>query len=404
MKVGIYTSGLGQSFQEESVVKYATRLKNEMSYNKTGVSFELKTEKISYADKKESSVVSILENNETGQQTIYKLYEFKYNNILTERYNNYNILVKSLFLFILVVKKFPLLLIRMFVPRSFNRPYQTTYLFFLFFIIAFAILFMIPAGLGMLTNFADTSVFKSFIVLVKQVLPFTAHWHIDHAHLGEIAKYFVSITALLLIVVPQAKVIITALATEFVCANYYIELGAQSQEILGNLDQLVEYIAEKERGVKIHYHAYSFGSLVIIDYLFPFGNVPSKNAQELSEALITIGTPVEFVKAYYTDFYRDRNRTLEKNICWLNVYSIADALATNFRNDAKVGDAMFGISKDSLKPFNLNYEVTTLKKIGLFDFIFLYSIKAHGVYWDSATEGLSCLRIINNEINSRGLM
>jgi hypothetical protein len=101
---------------------------------------------------------------------------------------------------------------------------------------------------------------------------------------------------------------------------------------------------------------YSCGSIIAIDYLFQFGNVPSGNSQKLSELLITIGSPYEFVKAYYPHFYEKQNSVLEKNITWVNVYSISDALATNFRKDATRGEAQFGFPDfQELKPFNINY-------------------------------------------------
>jgi len=89
MKIGIYISGLGQSFVQESVEKYAGRLMNEMSYNATGIDYELKTEKINYAPERESTVVSIFEQNGNGQQAVYRLYDFNYREILTEKFNGH---------------------------------------------------------------------------------------------------------------------------------------------------------------------------------------------------------------------------------------------------------------------------------------------------------------------------
>ena len=59
MKIGIYISGLGQSFVNESVEKYAERLMNEMSFNTNGIEYEIKTEKIIYKTDRDSTVVSI---------------------------------------------------------------------------------------------------------------------------------------------------------------------------------------------------------------------------------------------------------------------------------------------------------------------------------------------------------
>lgn len=41
--IGIYISGLGQSFHQENVLKYAERFKNELLFNERGTSYELKS-------------------------------------------------------------------------------------------------------------------------------------------------------------------------------------------------------------------------------------------------------------------------------------------------------------------------------------------------------------------------
>jgi hypothetical protein len=403
MKTGIYISGLGQSFQQESVEKYATRMVNEYRYNHTKIQFSSKTEKITY-NGQESLVVNIIKQTGDTSEVIYKLYEFKYHEILTGRFNALNILFKNFMLLLLVIKKFPVLLYRTFRSSGYSHPGQTIYLFFIFLIIAASIVFILPVALGVILNFLGTEAFTSFSKTIKLNFTFTQKWNFNKKDLSDLAEKFISFTALLLIVIPKAKVIVTALATEFVSANNYLEVGAQSQHIQGNLDQLVEYIAENDPGTKIHYHSYSFGTLVVLDMLFPFGTVPSKNVQQLSEALITIGTPVEFVKAYYRRYYTDRNKLLDSKIAWLNVYSAADALGTNFRKDNKRGEAEFGLDINGMKPVNLNYEISNVSKTGFINAIMLGGIKAHSIYWDEKPEGLSCLRPIYNEMSRQGLL
>lgn len=392
MKTGIYISGLGQSFQQETIVKYATRIMNEISYNTTGVDYEIKTEKIHYSGDKESTLVSIIEHMDGKPNTIYKMYDFPYNDLLTCKFNSKNIFAKSLSLLILVIKKFPLLFIRMFTNGNYNRPFQTFYIFSMFMIIALSIIFTIPAVLQVIMHTINT-------LNIDSVIPVP----IDNNRIESITEIFVSGIAALLILMPQSRNITTKLATEFNCINNYIEFGTQSQEILGNLDLLVEYVAEHEPGTKIQFHTYSCGSIIAIDYLFQFGNEPSGNSQKLSEVLITIGSPFEFIKAYYPSYYKDRCKIMEKKIAWINVYSIADAMATNFRRDSKRGEAQFGLPGFVHKPHNLNYEVAPVKNNTVFGFFSLYSIRVHNMYWDPSVEGQSCIRMIYNELNRQGL-
>jgi hypothetical protein len=113
---------------------------------------------------------------------------------------------------------------------------------------------------------------------------------------------------------------------------------------------------------------------------------------------------VEFVKAYYPRFYNDRDRTMESKLTWLNVYSIADGLASNFRMDPKRGEATIGLGQGKLLPVNLNYEVSQVKKFSISDFVSLYGIRVHAMYWDPNPEGQSCVRIVYEECVKRGLM
>lgn len=403
MKIGIYISGLGQSFQEESVEKYAARFTNEYRYNHTAVKFSTKTEKITYGDN-ESTVVSIIKEENNTAEIIYTFYDFKYNEILTGKFNALNILLKNIILLWLVIKKIPILILRTFKPAGYSHPGQTFYLFLIFLIIATSIVFILPVALGVIVNFLGTETYTGFANTVKEYLPFTKGWGISREWLSNVSEIFLSITALLLIIVPKAKIIITALATEFVSANNYLEVGAQSQRIHGNLDLLIEYIAENEPHTKIQYHTYSFGSLVVLDMLFPFGTVPSKNVQQLSETVITIGTPVEFVKAYYNGYFNDRNKLLDAKITWLNVYSADDALGTNFRKDGKKGESEFGLELNSMKPVNINYEISNVSSNGIIDAVMLGGIKSHSIYWDEAPDGLSCLRLVYNEMSMRKLI
>lgn len=404
MKVGVYIGGLGQSFHDDTVEKYAVRIKNELNYEHTGESFDIKTEKVFYADEKESTVVRIFKKNENDEEgdIVYKLYDFNYNEILTEKFKEKNILIKNIILFWLVVKKFPQIVLRLFKYNSFSRPYLTFYAFFILFIVSLAILFFIPASVEVATNLSTTNEFKdlmSFFSLdnfVESINSFLGEF--NWPTLKKMLKAGVPITALVLLIIPESKVIITALATEFVCVDQYIDNGDRSQLILGNLDLLVEYIAENEPNSKIHFHSYSFGSIVVKDLLFPIGTLPSKNLLNLTELIVTIGTPYEFINAYYPNYYSDRCNVMEEKVKWFNVYSLSDALATNFRKDSKKGDAEFGIGNLKLVPVNLNYEISASKNMNFFSFFTLYSIRAHKYYWDFSTQGSNCVRLIINKM------
>jgi len=404
MKVGIYIDGLGQSVAQESAVKYATRLCNEYSFRKAGVSYEKKIEKVIYADKRESNVVSIIEYNGVQEETVYKLYEFRYGDVLTKDLNKKNILLKNLNLLGLVLQKFPLLIKRFFIYNGYNRPGQTFYIFLIFLLIALGILFTVPATITVVSTFFKQSAVVDLAHHFPWLHNIGYYLHFDSEGFKHFSQVLVSIIAVVLLLAPQANSIITNLATEFVCAHQYLEFGKQKQDITGYMDQLVEYIVENEKDAEIHFHAYSFGTLVAIDYLYVNGKTPSGNTLERTKGLITIGTPFELIRSYYPNYYSNRSEALAKQICWINVYSIADALASNFRPDIFTGEAKYGINENGKKPTNLNYEVIVLNKWNIFNFLFLMRIKAHGMYWSADTNGQSCVSEIFDEMKKEGMI
>lgn len=403
MKVGIYISGLGQSVVNESVEKYAERLKNELCYDTHGETYEIRKEKVTYMSHRDCTVVSIFQTV-PEEKLVYKIYEFDYHEILTTKFNSSSLIVKNFRLFLLMVSKFPLILKRLFFANGYSRPLQTLYIFLIFIIVSIAVLLMVPATIGAVTPVLKQPEVQGLIASIRGIVPFKDIPLVSYGGIAILGKIIAVVMALLLLVIPNANILLTNLAIEFLCVNDYMQYGAQRQIVMGNLEQLVDYISEHEKECKIHFHAYSFGSILAIDYLYPLSGRPTRNAQLFCEAMITIGSPFEFVKSYYPQFCQNRITTLGDSLHWLNIYSLSDAFATNFRSDAKVGAAEFGIHKDAAKPDNFNYEVVLLSKYNIIDFFTLQSIKAHSMYWDHQPEGYSCLGIIYKEMSNRALI
>lgn len=396
MKVGIYIDGLGQSVAEENAVSYATRLTKELNNHNNGVTFDLKVERIRYLKEHDTNVIHIVQIDKKKETIIYKLYEFNYSEMLTKDFNNKNILYKNYLLFSIVFKKFPLLIKRIIVPfKEYNFTVQTLYIFSIFFIIALAILAMVPSTIAVLSGFSIPETVVNFIKSYNWMLYIAKAIKEILLKFEGFSQNFISIMAIILLVIPKANTLITQLASEFVSAHLYLQFGNKKQDIFGMLDDLYEYIAENETDLKVHFHSYSFGTLIAMDYLFPYGNEISGNKLNYTEGLITIGSPFDFINSYYPNHYLERSSLLEtKNFKWINVYSIADALGSNFRKDSNKGEATYGIDKNKLKPINLNYEVANLKSFGLFNFMQFDNIKIHGMYWSKSTDGNSCLNPI----------
>lgn len=290
------------------------------------------------------------------------------------------------------------------------------YVFSIFLILSLSLVLMFPAVLEASTNFFSQD--KGKILELRKLISIGDIKYISmkglffnistNRYIGIdfhlTSQIIVLFTSLLVLIVPNANTIITDLATNFVCANDYLQHGSQKQLIQGNLEHLVDYITENEKDCKIHIHSYSFGSILALDYIYPYGIKASQNALQYCEAIITIGTSYEFVNSYYPIFYENRDTKPGDQLQWINVYSVADALGTNFRKDSIAGESELTLKGALNKPINVNYEVSPISKFSIVDFIMLYSIKVHDMYWDDNTEGQSCLGSLYSEMKNKVLI
>ncbi|MFM2213213.1 MAG: hypothetical protein RL427_476 [Bacteroidota bacterium] len=391
MKIGIYINGLGQSVADENGLDYVTRLTNEMNKNDDDFDYHVKLEKVEYTAESKSNLVSIIkvDKKSSANEIVYKFYEFQYGGMLTKSYNDKNIIYKNYSLFSIVLTKFPILLWRIIKPtKQYHSAFQTLYIFSLFFLIALSILLMIPSTLSLFLNDNLVTSLKSISWIYNPI----HNLGIERKDVIHISQIFVPVISLIMLIIPKANVFITGLATEFVSAHLYLQYAQQKGIILGNLDLLYEYIANHETEPEVYIHAYSFGSLIALDYLYPYKSKLTGNTLKRTKGLITIGAPFDFINTYYPNYYNSRGNDIElKEFKWLNTYSITDALASNFRNDSKAGAAEYGIIPGGILPYNIDYEIIVTTNFGFISYMFLNNLKVHGMYWSESTNGKSCL-------------
>lgn len=393
MPTGIYIAGLGQSTTKESVEKYAARYIKELEYNTTGINYYTKVEKIYYNDDQSSLAVRIFQHPKEEPKSekdalLYSFYDFEYNELLNQKFKNKNLLFKNIALLLLVVRKFPRIILSLFKKTTYTKGGQTFYMFLLFLIMALAVLLVIPSLFGFVDG-TNLSFIKKYLNndLVSIFI-----------HIRDFSLKMLPITSLAIIFIPESNTLLTKIASEFTTIDNYIQYGEQSQIIQGNFDALVEYIVENEENPTVHLHTYSFGSIIALDALFPIGTEPCTNIQNNIKLLITVGAPYEFIDSYYPNFYSERTDKMSQKIEWINVYSTLDAFASNFRKDNKVGKAQYGILDRKEVPINLNYEIARREKYNLFSFLTLKHITMHKSYWDDSKSGQSCTRLIFNKM------
>jgi len=289
----------------------------------------------------------------------------------------------------LVITKIGLVMYRLLYNKKgqwYSRKFKLVAFYSIILLLALAVfgIIQIPSALAAFLSFSgDNSKISGYFNLSK-------------ASLDQIESISISITALgaiLYTIVPGAGIYLASLASEFISANNYVAMGTQMQRIQGELDALVEHIAEKEgQKSRIHLHAYSFGCIIALDQIFPLSNSPTKRMGQMLESIVTTGCPYDFIYTYYPEFYKNRNAALKDKFNWYNIYSSADALGTNFMKDNRSDAPMYGIGDTGQLPKNLRYEVTNSNPFGISDFFTLQAFKVHQVYWDYSALGQSCLR------------
>lgn len=383
MAIGIYISGLEHATDNETVEKYATRYVKELESATFDYCYYTKIEKIYYTKEHSSLVIKIFEHQKDTEKSnadkmVYKLYDFEYNEQLNHNFKSKSLLFKNISLLLLVIKKFPKLLINLFKKSTYQKDGKTIYMFLIFLIMSLAVLSLLPLlimsldNAFTLENIATLSSKNNYLII----------------------KYGIILTVSFILFMPESNIILTKIAAEFITLDSYIQSKEQIKSIKENLNQLIEYITKNEDNEQIHFHTYSFGSIIALDSLFPIDAQPSKNIQNKVNLLVTIGAPYEFINNYYPDFYEKRNDKMTKKIQWINVYSLVDAFASNFRYDNKAGEANYGILNKQQTPININYEFTQKTNHNIFDFFGLKQSYMHESYWDDSKNGQSCTKLI----------
>jgi hypothetical protein len=225
------------------------------------------------------------------------------------------------------------------------------------------------------------------------------------ANLNPIQTLVLVLVALGLFKKKSFKDVTRTIATEYVCASNYLRMAYRKPAVLGQAAALLEHIAEKKEAYRqVHMVAYSFGSLVALDILFPhlrpwvrLGTVKS---------LVTIGCPFDLVRTYWPEYFERRNRQPGVPTQWINIYAPLDVFGSNFRDDTEVAAAEHGITvggenAETVVPtsniaYDLGLQTSQLKLLDIFT---TKGIRIHSFYWtgDDAPE-VSCLDHVAAEL------
>lgn len=191
---------------------------------------------------------------------------------------------------------------------------------------------------------------------------------------------------------------LTAAIVNYLSIVLYMTASERHGHIIGQLDGLIEHVAEQHDYRHIHIVAYSFGSVLAIDALFPGGVAPTAGEGPASqpptryqrvEALITVGSPYDFLRTLWPRYFRSRQSRPDVPKCWYNVYSPMDLLGSNFRNDRELAAADPEVvpGPQQMTPKNLVFAQGPIRnRTSLLDFLLIAGLRSHEVYWGADEE------------------
>lgn len=113
----------------------------------------------------------------------------------------------------------------------------------------------------------------------------------------------------------------------------YVERDQQMVAVVDAFDQAYDAILDDRPDADIHVLSYSFGSIVTIDALFPRNSQVERRSLAQLTSLVTIGSPVDFIRLYYPDHFEDREEPRVADLEWLNIFTAGDVFGSDFKGD-----------------------------------------------------------------------
>ena len=126
----------------------------------------------------------------------------------------------------------------------------------------------------------------------------------------------------------------------------YFEYDAVRLRVIAVFDEIYDAVLDEDEDTEVHLFAFSFGSIVALDALFPHDPAVERRTTANIRSLVTMGCPADFVRLIYPDHF-DPCRARTPIPPWTNVYIPADVLASNFRPGTDDGSGAPGPDPDA---------------------------------------------------------
>lgn len=120
------------------------------------------------------------------------------------------------------------------------------------------------------------------------------------------------------------------------CLERYVDDGRHRCSVTQVLDTAVDGLRDtRGQGLVIDVFAYSFGSVLAVDALFPEEPVAPSRLDAVA-SLTTAGCPADMIRLFAPHYY-DRQSSRSSTLRWVNVYIPADVFGSTFDNHPNSG-------------------------------------------------------------------
>jgi hypothetical protein len=403
----IYIPSIDSQSPKESLdiiaQKIATALDKNAKTIEAKFTFKLEEHFENYGQALSTKVCTIFRKDQEQEIPVIDVYEMSYHKNITQWFDKQNFFVKCFLVGATILKGLPKFVAALFItktgktlPEKIQLIYGISILFLLFiYIILLVIAFFQAVNIFSLI---DLSWFNNWLKSI-QISPF-------QSQVTTFAEKAIVILTALGILTPQLKDSLNRAAVIYLGMVSYLDLGNRRNILLGQLVELTEHILEKKSTHctyrRIHIISYSFGSILALDALFPSGKTSIDRFKHI-HTLVTIGCPFDMIRTFWRNYFDDRHPIPGSIKRWFNIYSPADVIGSNFRDDANLSGAtyQFGVRDSQTElgkdtsintPVNIPYlEGPNPKNLTIMDWFMLVGLQAHDCYWEGSGESeVSC--------------
>ena len=435
----VYLPGMGESSRmDQTVDGLAHILASALALNAADrtATFSAKVRAVEDLSLCKGEVGTIYRKDEQGDYPVIDIYRLDYRGTLIERYENRNLLVKTLLLLLALPGGLLRVLRAMLPGRSAKTRAEKFQLLYALGILCMLVVYLAILFGAVWTTIQDARRVSTTISSQKAKTAKTASDSPNPSQadtpppetnkktvFGRLAQAVVVLWAAIGLFLPpkfNLKDMISKAAVDYVCLIYYLKLGEQRNIIVGRLETLIDKISQRSENERkkgsgdayrhIHLVAYSFGSIVALDTMFPADREPGRPLEAV-DTLVTIGCPFDFVRALWPSYFDTRREYDEKRqVRWLNVYSPLDTLGSNFRNDPRKADPNINIRAEQIAPgsdvpapTNVPFkEGLDLSELSWMSSFTLIGLRAHALYWSVKSEGeVNCFNDLVKQMYGR---